>query len=140
MSERRTIEADDLFNIQLVNEPIVSPDGSRVAYTVTSLDKKKNRYFSAIWLLDIASAESIRLTSGKFRDGRPQWSPDGSRIAFISDRNADEKGRGQIWTIAADGGEAQRLTALASPIEDFSWSPDGSRLVCVSKVREGEPN
>lgn len=139
MSDRRKIEADDLFNIKLVNEPAVSPDGSRVAYTITSLDKEKNRYFSAIWLVDLTSGESNRMTSGAFRDGRPLWSPDGSRIAFVSDRNQDDKGRGQVWTIPADGGEAQRLTSLASPVEDFSWSPDGTRLVCVSKVREGEP-
>ena len=136
MSEKRCVEADDLFRMAQVNDPNVAPAGRTVAYTVTMLDKDDNRYRAAIWMFDLESGSSARLTSGEYRDGAPRWSPDGSRLAFVSDRNDDELGKGQLWVIATRGGEARRLTKLTEPIEDFSWSPDGRSLVAVSKVRE----
>jgi dipeptidyl aminopeptidase/acylaminoacyl peptidase len=136
MSDKRHIEADDLFRMIQVNDPDVAPDGRTVAYTVTMLDKEDNRYSAAIWTLDLESCTPSRLTSDEHRDGAPRWSPDGSRLAFTSDRNEDEQGKGQLWLMSARGGEAQRLTKLAEPVEDYSWSPDGRSIVAVSKVRE----
>lgn len=140
MSGKRPIEADDLFRMAQVNDPQVAPDGRTVAYTVTTLDKGDNRYRAAIWILDLERGATTRLTNGEHRDGAPRWSPDGRRLAFVSDRNPDELGKGQLWIIARAGGEPRRLTRLAEPIEDFSWSPDGRRLVAVSKVRETPAN
>jgi len=137
---KRLIEAGDIFKIQLVSDPQVSPDGSTVAYTVTELDEKENRYRTAIWLVSLDGGEPRRLTSGKHRDGQPRWSPDGKRLAFTSDRKDGDTPKGQIWTIAVDGGESTRLTSLDGGIEEFCWSPDGQRIAAVSKVRVGEHN
>ncbi|MDQ3547341.1 MAG: S9 family peptidase, partial [Chloroflexota bacterium] len=137
---KRPIESADLFRIRLVSDPQVSPDGSQVAYTVTELDEKENRYRAAIWLVPLAGSEPRRLTSGKHRDGQPRWSPDGATLAFTSDRKLDDDLKGQIWTIAVAGGEPTRLTSLAEGIEEFSWSPDGRSIAAVSKVRIGKHN
>jgi len=133
----RSVTPEDLFRIQTVSEPQASPDGTLIAFTVTRTDQKENRYYSAIWLAAVDGKESWRLTSGQHRDGSPRWSPDGATIAFVSDRNADEKGKGQIWTIPTTGGEPERLTTLARPVEEFAWSPSGTQIALVSKVRIG---
>jgi dipeptidyl aminopeptidase/acylaminoacyl peptidase len=137
---KRPIDANDIFRIKLVSDPQVSPDGSQVAYTVTDLDEKENRYRAAIWLVPLVGGEPRRLTSGQHRDGQPRWSPDGRTLAFTSDRKDGDLAKGQIWTISVDGGESKRLTSLESGVEEFCWSPDGQRIAAVSKVRVGEHN
>lgn len=137
---KRTIEAADIFRIRLVSDPQVSPDGSQVAYTVTELDEKDNCYRAAIWLVPLSGGESRRLTSGKHRDGQPRWSPDGTTLAFTSDRKLDDDLKGQIWTVRVAGGEPTRLTSLDEGVEEFCWSPDGRSIAAVSKVRVGEHN
>ncbi len=131
------VTPDDLFDIRIVSEPQSSPDGRLLAYTVTQADEKENRYRAAIWLVPTDGGEPWRLTSGQHRDGMPRWSPDGATIAFTSDRDPDETGKGQIWTIPTTGGEPARLTSLARPVEDFAWSPSGTQIALVSKVRVG---
>lgn len=140
MTERRRISADELFHIRLVNDPDVSPDGLSVVHTVTELDKEENCYRAALWSVRLDSDEARQLTSGRFRDGQPRWSPDGREIAFTSDRDPDKQGKGQLWLLPARGGEPRRLSALTSPVESFAWSPDGHSIVCVSKVRKRPSN
>lgn len=136
----RGVEPHDLFRIKLVNDPQVSPDGTRVAFTLTEMVEKDNCYRAAIWLLDLPDGEPRKLTSGKHRDGQPRWSPDGALLAFMSDRDPDEVGEGQLWTMPVDGGEPSQLTKLESSVEEYAWSPDGRQIVAVSKVRHGEHN
>ncbi|MCO5176092.1 MAG: hypothetical protein M9890_03840, partial [Thermomicrobiales bacterium] len=132
-----TVAPADLFRIRTVSEPQASPDGSLIAYTVGRADEDENRYYAAIWLAPTDGSDARRLTNGNHRDGMVRWSPDGKTIAFTSDRNPDDKGKGQIWLVPVSGGEPTRLTSLDRPVEDFAWSPSGSQIVLVSKVRDG---
>ena len=77
-----------------------------------------------------------RFTTGERRDGEPRWSPDGTRLAFVSSRA--EKEPGQLYVIPLRGGEAQRLTKLKEDVSDVAWSPDGSHdRVHVARPRRG---
>lgn len=140
---KRPITAHDLYRIKLVNDPQVSPDGRRVAYTVTELDEQENRYRAAIWTLDLDGESKNaprQMTSGQHRDGSPRWSPDGRTLAFTSDRTDGDVPKGQIWLLPVAGGEPSRLTALEEGAGEITWSPDGRWIACCSKVRHGEHN
>jgi dipeptidyl aminopeptidase/acylaminoacyl peptidase len=76
------------------------------------------------------SAEPTQLTSGDYEEGKPAWSPDGSRIAFASARHADWDTTpvSDVYVMSADGGEPEALTASDGGCGSPSWSPDGSMI------------
>ena len=120
----RSITIEDLYAIKFLSRPRISPDGQQVAFVVTTIDERKHEYRSSIWVTPIAGGEARRFTGGTANAHSPCWSPDGRRLAFVSDRegeltgeNAQEqkqqgKGKSQLWLIPGDGGEAQQLTFM----------------------------
>jgi dipeptidyl aminopeptidase/acylaminoacyl peptidase len=123
---------EDLTRIQFVTDPQLSPDGRRVAFVVTTLSEERDEYLSNIWVVDVAGGVPRRFTAGPRRDLEPRWSPDGSRLAFLSERTAKDKL--QLYVMPADGGEATKLTALDNGVSAIAWAPDGARLAFVSAV------
>ena len=135
---QRALTLDDVMAIRQVSDPRISPDSSRVVYTITEIDMKANEENADLWLVSIAGGAPRRLTSQTGDDRRARWSPDGASIAFLSDRvSVDDEGkrvekRTQIWLMPLDGGEAQQLTSSPSAVSEFAWSPDGKQLVYVA--------
>lgn len=127
----------DIGRIRTVGSPVLSPDGRRVAYVVTQVDAEANIYRSAIWLAAVdRSAPPRQLTSGRYLDQSPAWSPDGTVLAFASNRGDEAGAPHTLHTIPVDGpGEIVTLDRRNEPFETVSWSPDGRRLIFVSRVR-----
>jgi dipeptidyl aminopeptidase/acylaminoacyl peptidase len=123
---------EDLYDLIWAADPRLSPDGTTVAYTVASVDKDDNAYRSAIWVASVdGSTPPRRLTSGTKSDGSPRWSPDGTRIAFASNREGDHK---QVYVMPLTGGDPVRLTELKEDAAELEWSPDGTRLAFSARV------
>jgi dipeptidyl aminopeptidase/acylaminoacyl peptidase len=135
---------DDIMAIKRIADPRLSPDGSRVLYVVFESDMKANEETADLWMVPAAGGAPRRLTWQHRDDTHPRWSPDGTTIAFLSDRDSvDDQGkrvekRTQIWTMPADGGEARQVTMGPTPVSDFEWSPDGKRLVYVAPVQPAD--
>jgi dipeptidyl aminopeptidase/acylaminoacyl peptidase len=128
-SARRPLTAEDVYRLQHVSGPQVSPDGGWIAYTVTTLDRGADKLRSVIWLVNWEGTQNFQVTYGPDNDSSPRWSPDGRFLAFLSARPAE--GKAQIWLLDRRGGEARPLTDVKGDISSYEWSPDGKRLVLV---------
>src|SRR5215211_5497123 len=114
------LTADHLVGMWLPAEP----DGRLVAFRLhaVSRPKKQKQPRSAIWLAPAdAAAPARRWTAGESHDRSPRFSPDGRRLAFLSDRA--EEGTAQLHVMPTDGGEAEPLTRWTGGVERFAWSP-----------------
>ena len=133
VAQKRAMTIDDYLALKSVGDPQLSPDGKRVAYTVTEISLKDNRGVSRIWLADVAAggAQPRPLTAGPGSDRQPRWSPDGRTLTFVSTR---ENGA-QLWVLPIDGGEARRLTSLPDGVSDPMWLPDGTGLLFTSDIK-----
>ena len=141
MTTTRGIEHEDLWAIPRPSDPQLSPDGERVAFTVTTPTRDTDGYESSIWEVRAdGSAPPRRLTHGRL-DSSPRWSPDGTHLAFLRSRGAGDPP--QIYVLPLDGGDARRLTRRPAGAGVPVWSPDGSLLAfaaaVIPEVDGGEP-
>lgn len=128
----RGITAEDYFAFKSLSDPRLSPDGSVVAYVLTTVDQKANHRNTSIWLVAVdGKSEPRRLTGEGSNANRPRWSPDGKTLAFVSKRAPETQN--QIFLLSMDGGEANALTKLKNGVSAFEWSPDGTRIVCLGR-------
>ena len=93
---RRRITPEDLNKFHIVGDPQISPDGRWIAFTKKHVNPDKNEYVTNIWVTSTTGKEQPRQFTNGGKDSQPRWSPDGSRIAFISGR---DKPKPQIWII-----------------------------------------
>ncbi|MGZ3583380.1 MAG: TolB family protein, partial [Ktedonobacterales bacterium] len=135
MAERHPLIPDDFWSLRFITDMRLSPDGRRIAYALESNDPAANERHSAIWLLDTETGASTQFTSGAKRDNSPRWSPDGSHLAFVSNRDGKE---GQVYVMPAHGGEARQLTHMKHGASDLFWSGDGTWIGFESEVRPDE--
>jgi dipeptidyl aminopeptidase/acylaminoacyl peptidase len=128
------LTADMIVDAAYPEQIQLSPDGTELAYTLVPQSTKEAYPVSAIWRASTAggSSSAHQLTSGDARDHTPKWSPDGSKIAFLSDRAT--RGTPQLFLIQRDGGEARSLTSgnNTQGVKDFAWSPGGSQIAFIS--------
>ena len=123
---------EDVYELTAVGDPRVSPDGRVAAVVVSRTDRDANEYRSSIWLVPLdGSAPPRQFTSGTKSDTTPRWSPDGSELAFLSNRDGEKK---QLYVIPLGAGEPRRLTDVKDDVSDIVWSPDGKRLAFTSRV------
>ena len=115
-------EGRDLFGLQWVNEPQIRPDGAAVAYVRVGYDLMSDRTRSAIWLVDINTGAQTPLVSTPGTQSALAWSPDGKRLAYVSNAG---KERPQLLVRWMATGETARIAELTDAPQELTWSPDG---------------
>ncbi len=131
----RTFEASDLFGLEVASDPQISPDGRRIAYVRRSGDIMTDRMRPTIWLIDTATGGQAPLAAGPGAHMSPRWSPDGTRLAYIS---SAEGGQSQLYVRWMASGQSVRITGLPNAPGSIAWSPDG-RHIAYSMLVPGEP-
>src|SRR5262245_30865134 len=134
-ASRRPVQADDLYRFVTVPDAQISPDGRRVVYVLHQIDPAGDSYRSALWISPTDGGEAVQFTAGIKRDTTPRWSPDGSRIAFLSDRD----GKSQLYVLPANGGEPRKITDLPDGAGTPVWSVDGA-MITFAAIVQVEPS
>ena len=134
-AKKRPLTVDEIWAIERVGAPVLSPDGSRIAYTVSTYDAGENRLDTDVWTVPAAGGDPRRLTARRGSSRSPVFSPDGKRLAFVSKRDTDRQN--QLYVLPLDGGEAERVTEMPLGVSSPRWLPDGQRIVFVSTVVTG---
>src|SRR3990170_3326318 len=109
---QRSMTFEDVLGYKAVSSPSMSPDGEVVAFVVREADLEKNTFVEHIWRYDAASGRSRPITSQGRRNRLPQWSPDGTRLAFLSDREE----RTQVYVVPRAAGEPRPVTRHETPV------------------------
>ncbi|HEX5501068.1 MAG TPA: S9 family peptidase [Thermomicrobiales bacterium] len=132
------LSVDELLSFRGVTDARISPDGRRVAFVVQAplAGEHAKPEGSRIWLVDAAGGDTRQLTQGPGRDIAPAWSPDGSTLAFLSERA--EKGTARLYLLPLDGGEARALDTPTGAVKKFAWSPDGARIAFLRTDKQDD--
>ena len=133
-SAQATPTIDEMVSLKRASQPALSPDGSRVAWVVRKANWDDNTFETEIWLADVRTGRAALFTGGKKSTESPAFSPDGSSLAFISDRD----GKRQIYVISLSGGESRKLTSGEEGVSRFAWSRDSKRIAFVSADPKSE--
>lgn len=131
----KLLDIETFMEMESVGNPAVSPDGKQIIFTRTWVDKVADRYNSNLWIVDVEGKRLRELTPGNWRDSSPFWSPDGKKIAFISDRD----GTSQIHVMWLDTREVAQLTHVENTPGSLSWSPDGKNLAFTMFIPDEKP-
>ena len=130
----RPMTVEDVLELKSVSDPQISPNGRWVAYVVSEMDFEENATNSDIWVVSAEGGDPFRLTRGPKRDNFPRWAPDGSWLAFLSNR--DDKT--QVFGIAPNGGEAWAVTDWKQGVGSFEIAPNGDRIAFTASAEKSE--
>ena len=131
-ASKRKIQPSDVYRLQSLGDPQVSPEGNWIAYTLSSVDSVQNKRNTDIWMVSWDGKQNIQLTNSPDAESQPRWSPDGKYLSFVSSRNGETNS--QIWLMNRLGGEGKKLTSLKTNLMDYSWSPDGKKILMTIKT------
>jgi dipeptidyl aminopeptidase/acylaminoacyl peptidase len=125
----RSAPIDSLLSLQSVGSPQLSPDGTRVAYLLTSTDWKQDAFVSQLWMHTVSTGTAQQLTRHEAGVSQVQWSPDGRFVSFVSGR---VDGRNQVFALSVEGGEPIRLTDAPGGVSTYAWSRDARAVAFTS--------
>jgi Tol biopolymer transport system component len=131
--EKSKLELKDLFNLEYISDPQISPDGTQIVYIRNFKDVMTDRDYANLWISNIDGSRVRQLTQGNQRDYAPLWSNDGKKIVFLS--NQDDS-KVKLYLMFLDTRETIVLTNTAIPPGAAAWSPDDRQLAFTQWVPE----
>ena len=117
----KPVTVDDIVNIEFAGEFDISPDGKWVVWVKTSPDKEKSRRKTNIFLSSTEDTTVLEITRSTKNDHSPKFSPDGSRLAYLSRL---DKSKTQIYLYDIRGGEPKKITSVPNGVNQFAWRDD----------------
>lgn len=136
LSKHGKIAERIIGNIVNARGPVVSPDGTTVAFTVSRINMAKNKTFSQVWLAATDASTAPRAVTGGDFDGGPAWSPDGQFLAFVS-RRGEKKDESTLHVLPiAAAGETRTVATMKGGVDEVRWSPDGRWVAFTSRTRD----
>jgi len=129
--EKSNLELTDLFDMEYVSDPSISPDGSKVVYVRNFKDIMTDRDYSNLWIVNADGSQNRPLTQGNQRDYAPVWSHDGSKLAFLSNQQDDKV---KLFVHYFDTNSSVGLTNSATPPGSVAWSYDNQTLAFTQFV------
>ena len=134
MPKKQKVKAEDLYKLELISDLQISPDGESIIYAQQRIEAKTEKKYSNLWVVSTKNGKARQFTFGNQVDRSPRWSPDGSTIAFLSNR--DNEKQFQIYLIPTQGGEAKCLTKAQGEFATIAWSPDGKQIVSQFRKKD----
>ncbi len=132
--ENGVMTPEILHSFGRIGEVVVSPDKSKILYTVTYIDIEQNKTNSELFVMNVDGSNKKQLTVTTARESNPQWLENGKKIAFLS----NEGGSSQIWTMNADGSGMNKITDEKGDIQGFIISPDEKKVLFVKNIKSKE--
>jgi dipeptidyl aminopeptidase/acylaminoacyl peptidase len=119
----------DFLSRSSVSSPRMSPEGSLIVYVLREKENWDSQANNNLWLISTDGTRRIQLTNSDKSDWNPWWSPDGSKIAFLSDRS----GETQVHAISISGGESRQVTFAEDGVDSYKWI-DNTTIACISPI------
>ncbi len=120
-----------LWSFGRIGEPVVSPDGTTVLYSVTYFNIEENKSYRDLYTVSGSGGGLVKITSTPEKESSAVWRPDGKKIGFLSAKSGDM----QIWEMNIDGSEPVQISELKGEITGFKYSPDGTKILYTADVK-----
>jgi acylaminoacyl-peptidase len=119
-NESARMEYLDIFNLEYVSDPQISPDGSKIIYVRNFKDIMTDKNLSNLWIVDFDGSNNKPLTTGNNNDFSPRWSPNGKQVLYKSNKD----GKVQIYLRWLNDGSESKISNLTQSPGNIQWSPD----------------
>ena len=133
-AQKSNLEPLDVFKLQHISNPQISPDGNSILYERNFKDIMTDSNYSNIWIIDYDGSNSRPITTGNNKHSEPTWSNDGKKFLF---KNKIDKGT-ELYLYELEKKSLQMLTSVQTDISNIRWSSDDKRIIFLSFVEEKE--
>ncbi len=134
-ADLRPFDRMDVFELEWVSNPQISPDGELIVYVRNGMDVMADDKTARLWLVNADGSDNVALTGNDINESNAAWSPDGSRIVYTSDTDNGA----EIFLHWVESGKSTRLTQLDRSPSGLNWSPDGKQIAFSMLVPEKPP-